>query len=29
MPSFGEFLDSYIRGKIESEEVIPTDGGGW
>jgi len=29
MPSFGEFLDSYIRGKIESKEVIPTDGGGW
>jgi len=25
----GEFINSYIREKIESEEVIPTDGGGW
>jgi len=23
-----ELIDSYIRGKIEREEVIPTDGGG-
>jgi len=28
-PKTGGVSDSYIRGKIESEEVIPTDGGGW
>ena len=25
----GTIYDAYIREKIESEEVIPTDGGGW
>ena len=25
----GDFINDYLREKIESEEVIPTDGGGW